>query len=279
MRFNKFYEFKAADNGVLDMAFCDNLLFTCGKDDFIRKWNTTDFSLVGEIKAHDKDIRVIRFFPDLKTFLSSSENGDIKEFDTNLRLIREYKPHSIRVNDISFIDDASFITASDDGYVRIYKRGSYSFDKEKDFNIGDVESLCLYKNFIIVGGTKLVVADLKLNEKFSFDNDYLYGIDGIYIWQDRIFISRSMEKKLEIRDGNFNLINVYKMPSWINDMKFFNDLVFCAASNIICVFDKEMNEIARSDFQAEVYAMEFFNNRLWCAYDDGYVRVWDVIKN
>ncbi len=279
MRFNKVYEFKAADGGISDMTFANDYLFTSGKDDFIRKWSVVDFSLIGKLKAHDKDIKIIRFFPDLKTFLSSSDNGDIKEFDTNLRLIREYKSHSIRVNDIIFIDEVSFMTASDDGYVRIYKRGSYSFDKEKDFNIGDVESLCLYKNLILVGGTKLVVADLKLNEKFSFDNDYLYGIDGIYIWQDRIFISRSMEKKLEIRDKDFKVINVYKMPSWINDIKFLNDFIFFAVSNMICVFDKEMNEIARNEFQAEIYAMEFFNNRLWCGYDDGYVRVWDVIKD
>ncbi len=277
MRFNKVYEFKAANDGIVDMAFCENFLFTCAKDDYVRKWNSLNFSLLAEIKAHDKDVRILKFFPDLKSFLTSSEDGDIKEFDIQLNFIRDYKPHATRVNDIDFIDDLSFVTASDDGLVRIYRRGSSSF-KEKNFKIGDVEAVSYYKRFILAGGSKLVIADEDLNEYMSFDDDYLYGVDGIYPYKELIFISRSMEKKLEIRDGDFKIVNVYKMPSWINDIKFIKDYIFCAVSNVIYVFDKNMNEVAKNDYyEAEIYDMEFFGEKLFCGYDDGFIRVWQIM--
>lgn len=275
MRFEKLYEFKAANDGILGMLIIDDLLFTCGEDDYIRKWNILNYVSLAEVKAHDKDVRGIIKTPN--GVLSYSDDGGIKEFDINLSLKYEYPYHGGRVNDVVFIDNKRFASASDDATVRLYTSNSKSF-REKNFKIGDVEALCVFKNNLVIGGSKLVLSDFDLSKYTYYDNDYIYGIDGIYSDGKMLFLSRSMEKKLEIRDENLNVLNLIKLPSWINYISFYNDYIFMAVSNMVIVYDKNMNEVGRNDFSdTEIYSFVFHNSNLICGYDDGYVRVWKIL--
>ena len=274
MKFEKLYEFKAGDDGIMDLLVVGDLLFSCGEDDHIRKWNLLNYALLSEVKAHDKDVRGILKTP--RGILSYSEDGGIKEFDLNLSLKYEYPYHSGRVNDVVFIDEKRFVSASDDATVRIYSVNSNSF-KERNFNIGDVESLLVHNGKIFIGGAKLVVCDPDLSTYSSYDNDYIYGIDGIYTDGNRIFLSRSMEKKLEIRDSSLNINSVIRMPSWINHMDFYRNYIFMAISNMIVVYDNDMKEILRNDFsESEISAFVFYDGSLIAGYDDGYVRIWKI---
>lgn len=275
MRFEKLYEFKAAGVGILDMLLIGDNLFTCGKDDYIRKWSILNYKLLSEVKAHDKDVRGMVKTP--QGILSYSDDGGIKEFDIDLNLKKEYPSHRGRVNEIVMVDDKRFISASDDATVRLYSYRSASF-KERDFNIGDAEALCVLGDGVLIGGSRLVVCDFELSGERYYDNDYIYGIDGIYNDGERIFLSRSMEKKVEIRDDKLNLLNLFKTPSWINHIDFYNDHIFMAASNILVVYDKNMNEVTQDDsFDAEINSFFFYNGSLFAAYEDGYVRVLKIV--
>lgn len=274
MKFEKIYEFKAAKDGINDLLL-DDYLYSCGEDDFIRKWNILNYSLICEVKAHDKDINGIVLSPSKNSIISYSDDGKIREFNLDLKPLYDYKGHNSRVNDLAFIDQKRFITASDDGTTRLYiNRGSY---KEKDFEIGDVESVCVFKDKILIGGSKLVICDFDLNKLTSYDDDYTYGIDGIYSDGNLIYISRSMEKKLEIRDERFNILKILKMPSWINFIDFKYGYIFMAVSNMILVYDKDMNEILRNDFSdAEISSFVFYDKNMIVGYDDSYIRVWSL---
>lgn len=275
MRFEKIYEFKAANDGVTSLLF-HNFLYSCGEDDFIRKWNILNYSPICEVKAHDKNINGLVLSPSKNSIISYSDDGKIMEFNLDLKPLYDYQGHYGRVNDLAFIDQKRFITVSDDGTTRLYiNRGSY---KEKDFEIGDVESVCVFKDKILIGGSKLVICDFDLNKLTSHDDDYTYGIDGIYSDGRLIYISRSMEKKLEIRDERFQILKILKMPSWINFIDFRYEYIFMAVSNMILVYDKDMNEVGRNDFSdSEVHHFIFNNEQIIVAYDDGYIRVWSLI--
>ncbi|MCX7642123.1 MAG: hypothetical protein N2Z20_05775 [Elusimicrobiales bacterium] len=277
MKFEKVYEFKAANNGVNGVLVIDGSIFSCSKDDFLRKWNIFNYALIKEIKAHDKDIQGICKLPNESGLLSYGDDGSIKEFDLELKHVFEYPSHRGRINDLVFIDKNRFITASDDSTIRVYKLNSSSF-KEKDFNIGDVESVCVVNNKILLGGSKIVVCDLEIEEFASYDNEYIYGIDFIYTDGKMIYISRSMEKKLEVRDINMNLIKLIKMPSWINYITSYLEYLFVSVSDHIIVYDKEFKEVAISDFSSsEINSFTFYDRNIIVAYDDGYIKVWKII--
>ncbi|HOL62737.1 MAG TPA: hypothetical protein PK103_05145, partial [Elusimicrobiales bacterium] len=68
-----------------------------------------------------------------------------------------------------------------------------------------------------------------------------------------------------------------KFSNWINDILFWQDKIVIAHSNIISIYDKEMNIIAENDFhQDEVYSLEIFENKLITASNDSYVRIWEL---
>lgn len=277
MKFEKIYEFKAASDGVSKIAIVNNFLFTGDKEDFLRKWNMANFSKISEVKAHDKNITAFTFSPDFKTLISASEDGSIKEFDLFLNHVRDYQSHAARVNEICFRDLNSFITASDDGLVRIYRKGQTSKIAENDLDAGDIEAISIFKNNIIAGGSVLVVCDLNLKPILRDEHDYIYGINGIYVHNNTIYISRSMEKKLEIRNENFEVVKVLKMRSWINDIKFKNDFIFIALGDVIEVFDNSLNKLAENDFSsAEVLTLDFYGDIIVAGYDDGYIRTWKL---
>ncbi|MCX7905398.1 MAG: hypothetical protein N2446_01695 [Elusimicrobiales bacterium] len=276
MVLEKIHEFKAAKTGVNKVLTIGEFIFSCDSDDFLRKWDISNYNLLKEVKAHDKNIQGICKSPNLSSLLSYSDDGSVKEFDLELRQVFDYPSHEGRVNDLTFIDKNRFITASDDATVRIYKLSSYSF-KEKDLNIGDIESVCVVNGKVLIGGSKLIVCDLDLEEIASFDNDYIYGIDFIYTDGKMIYLSRSMEKKLEVRDINMNLIKIIRMPSWIKYISSYLDYLFVSVSDQIIVYDKEFREIAISNFSSsEINSFAFYDKNIIIAFDDGYIRIWKI---
>jgi WD40 repeat protein len=276
MKFNKIYEFKAGNDGILSILINNEILYACGEDNFIRSFNISNYRKINEVNAHSKDVLKIILSPCKKYIFSTSRDGYIKQWDLNLNLVYEYEPHNSDVNLIDFIDEKTFISCSDDSTVRVYKITSKSY-KEINPQIGDVNTLKVTKNYIYLGGSKLQILN-KDFKKIKEDDDYIYGINLIKNNNNFVYVSRSMEKSLEIWDEEkLERIKKIKISSWINDIFFYEDKIFIANSNIISVFDKNMNLIAENDYhQDEVYSIEIYDGKLITASNDSYIRIWEI---
>lgn len=276
MKFDKIYEFKAGNDGILSILINNGVLYACGEDNFIRSFNISNYRKINEANAHSKDVLKIILSPCKKYIFSTSRDGYIKQWDLNLNLVYEYEPHNSDVNLIDFIDEKTFISGSDDSTVRVYKIASKSY-KEIKPQIGDVNALKVTKNYIYLGGSKLQILN-KDFKKIKEDDDYIYGINLIKNNNNFVYVSRSMEKSLEIWDEEkLERIKKIKISSWINDILFYEDKIFIANANIISVFDKNMNLIAENDYhQDEVYSIEIHNGKLITASNDSYIRIWEI---
>jgi len=277
MRFEKIYEFKAGNDGILSILTINNTIYITGEDNFIRSFNILNYKPIKEVKAHLKDVLKIIISPCKKYIFSISRDGYIKQWDLNLNFVCEYEPHNADVNDLDFIDEKYFISASDDSTVRLYKIGSKNYDKVVKPNIGDVNAVKVTQKNIYIGGSKLQI----LNRNFKMineDDDYIYGINLIKNNQNLIYISRSMEKYLEIWDEEkLERIKKIKLSNWINDILFYDDKIFIANANLISVFDKDMNIIAENDFHLdEIYSISVYDKKFITASNDSYIRIWQI---
>jgi WD40 repeat protein len=274
--FNKIYEFKAGNDGILTTEINNTNLYTAGEDNYIRIWDLNSYQKLKEVEAHSKDISSIKLSPDKNSLFSASNDGFIKQWDNNLNLIYEYEPHSSNVNTIDFLNEKEFVSASDDSTIRIYKIRSNGY-KEIKSNAGDINAIKITDDYIFAGGLKLIIYNKKFREIKTNDN-YIYGINLIKEFEDKIYISTSMEKYLEVWDKkSLNLEKRLKLKSWINDMTFKNDKIFIANANIISVFDKDLNLIEENENHSdEVYSLQFYDNKLITASNDSFVRIWKV---
>jgi len=274
--FNKIYEFKAGNDGILTTEINNTNLYTAGEDDYIRIWDLNSYQKLKEVEAHSKDISSIKLSPDKNSLFSASNDGFIKQWDIDLNLIYEYESHKSHVNMIDFLNEKEFISASDDSTMRIYKIRSNGY-KEIKSNAGDINAIKITDDYIFAGGSKLIIYNKKFREIKTNDN-YIYGINLIKEFEDKIYISTSMEKYLEVWDKkSLNLEKRLKLKSWINDMTFKNDKIFIANANIISVFDKDLNLIEENENHSdEVYSLQFYDNKLITASNDSFVRIWKV---
>jgi WD40 repeat protein len=274
--FNKIYEFKAGNDGILTTEINNTNLYTAGEDDYIRIWDLNSYQKLKEVEAHSKDISSIKFSPDKNSLFSTSNDGFIKQWDNNLNLIYEYEPHRSNVNTIDFLSEKEFVSASDDSTMRVYKIKSNGY-KEIKPDAGDINALRITDDCIIAGGTRLIIYNKKFREIKTNDN-YIYGINLIKEFEDKIYISTSMEKYLEVWDKkSLNLEKRLKFKNWINDMTFKNDKIFIANANIISVFDKDLNLIEENEnHNDEVYSLQFYDNKLITASNDSFVRIWET---
>ncbi|MBP7795509.1 MAG: hypothetical protein KA059_01890 [Elusimicrobiales bacterium] len=274
--FNKIYEFKAGNDGILTTEINNTNLYTAGEDDYIRIWNLNNYQKLKEVEAHSKDISSIKFSPDKNSLFSTSNDGFIKQWDIDLNLIYEYESHKSHVNMIDFLNEKEFISASDDSTMRIYKIRSNGY-KEIKSNAGDINAIKITDDYIFAGGSKLIIYNKKFREIKTNDN-YIYGINLIKEFEDKIYISTSMEKYLEVWDKkSLNLEKRLKFKNWINDIAFKNDKIFIANANIISVFDKDLNLIEENEnHNDEVYSLQFYDNKLITASNDSFVRIWET---
>ncbi len=276
MRFNKIYEFKGGNDGILSITIKDNFLYTADEDNTIRIFNLLNYKEIKAVKAHSKDILFIKFSKDNNHIFSGSRDGIIKQWDLNLNLLKEYPPHNSDVNTIDFIDEKNFVSASDDSTIRLWTAGEDSY-KEIKPNIGDINAIKVTNKYIFVGGSKLVIYSKDFKEIKSEDS-YIYGINLIKQNQNNIFVSTHMEKYLEIWDEEtLEKKKRIKMISWINDILFLNDKIIIANSNIISVYDNEFNLIEKNDFHPdEVYSLGTYKNKLITASNDSMIRIWEI---
>ena len=54
MKFNKIYEFKAGNDGILSILINNEILYACGEDNFIRSFNISNYRKISEANAHSK---------------------------------------------------------------------------------------------------------------------------------------------------------------------------------------------------------------------------------
>jgi WD40 repeat protein len=274
--FNKIYEFKAGNDGILTSEIYNNNLYTAGEDNFIRIWNLNSYQKLKEVEAHKKDIASIKLSPDKNSLFSASNDGFIKQWDNDLNLIYEYEPHSSNVNTIDFLNEKEFVSASDDSTMRIYKIKSKGY-KEIKPDAGDINALRITDDYILAGGSRLIIYNRSFKEIKTNDN-YIYGINLIKDFNDKIYISTSMEKYLEVWDKkSLKMEKRIKLREWVNDIAFKTDKIFVANANLISVFDKDLNLIEENaDHSDEVYSLKFYDDKLITASNDSFVRIWET---
>jgi WD40 repeat protein len=117
--FNLVTFFKAHEGGCLSLLHCNNkqnVLFSSGKDGFIKAWDIRDFKLILGIPAHNEAIYKITDLNDV--IISVSRDKQVKFWKINtldflFKIERNQRSHSHSINDILVLDN-QFFTAGDD---------------------------------------------------------------------------------------------------------------------------------------------------------------------
>ncbi len=117
--FNLIHVFNSHKNGCFSLIHTElkkNVLFSSGKDGYIRAWDLKNFKQLIAIPAHNESIYKLKIY---KNYLVSTSRDktckiwDIKTLDFVLKLDRKLGGHTHSVNDILIIEPC-IITASDD---------------------------------------------------------------------------------------------------------------------------------------------------------------------
>ena len=124
--FNLIHEFKAHKDGANCALFDGDLLFTGGKDAYIKKWNWKEKKLLLSIPAHNFAVYDLEFVDNNQKIVSVSFDKSIKLWNTeDISIIQriEFKDrgHRHTVNRIAKISEDSFATVSDDRKVKVWR--------------------------------------------------------------------------------------------------------------------------------------------------------------
>lgn len=120
--FNEIYSFKAHEDGVTTALFHPtkpDLIFTGGKDAFLRSWNFRTGKRLNSIPAHNYVIYDLIALNNGKTLVSSSRDKSIKVFDLESlsflqRIDLKEGGHRHSVNCVEKLAENTFVSASDD---------------------------------------------------------------------------------------------------------------------------------------------------------------------
>lgn len=120
--FNEIHTFKAHKDGVNCAIFKGDILFTGGKDAYIRKWNWKDDKKLAEVAGHNYAVYDLILLNNNELLVSASFDKTIKTFNTSdLEFLKRYdnkeKGHKHTVNRLAKVSDNSFLSVSDDRVI------------------------------------------------------------------------------------------------------------------------------------------------------------------
>lgn len=127
LTFNELQTINAHTDGVGAVVFSptdSSLLYSGGKDAYIKKWNLTTNQIIKAIPAHNFMIYDLQFVGEF--LVSASRDKTIKCWDSEeLKVLKridfKLKGHQHSVNAILSIDENYFVTCSDDRLLNYWK--------------------------------------------------------------------------------------------------------------------------------------------------------------
>jgi WD40 repeat protein len=127
--FNEIYSFKSHEGGVTTTLFhpkSSDVIFTGGKDAFLRSWDFKTGELLSSIPAHNFIIYDLLLLNGGKTLVSASRDKTIKVFDLESlsflqRLDFKEGGHRHSVNCLTKLSENTFVSASDDKRMILWK--------------------------------------------------------------------------------------------------------------------------------------------------------------
>ncbi|WP_107038222.1 WD40 repeat domain-containing protein [Brumimicrobium mesophilum] len=124
--FNVIHEFKTHKDGVNCALFDGDMLYTAGKDAYIKNWNWKDEQLILSVPAHNFSIYDLEFINNKQNLISVSFDKTIKLWKTEdisivERIEFKNRGHRHTVNRIAKISEEKFVTVSDDRKIKVWK--------------------------------------------------------------------------------------------------------------------------------------------------------------
>lgn len=107
--------FTAHSVGVKDLKFSvdDKSLFTAGRDNLIRVWNTETWKREAELVGHKQAVNRLAVHPNGKLLYSCSDDLTIKKWDIkSKKVLSEFKGHNERVISIALNNDGSYLVST-----------------------------------------------------------------------------------------------------------------------------------------------------------------------
>ncbi|WP_134088423.1 WD40 repeat domain-containing protein [Olivibacter sp. XZL3] len=121
--YSRLQELDAHSAAITSLTFSpdDEHLLTGGRDAQLNIFETGHFQLKKNVTAHMFSIYGIVYHPSLPLFLTASRDKSIKIWRANdysliknISLEKGYESHRLSINNISWIDDQTFVSVSDD---------------------------------------------------------------------------------------------------------------------------------------------------------------------
>ena len=216
-----FYFFFSQEN-VSSAEFLENKLILGKSDGRVEIWNIFDKQLVNEMKLSDSEITKIYVEKNYKYLICGTENGYIFILDlNNLKILKSYKAHELKINDILLTDDQKNLITCSDSYsfvdsktqdikyytklennnIRVWDFKTGSLIKNLNFHTHNISDMALInENIYLLTSSwdgKIAIwntADFSLTDSFCYDDSIKTGI-GYY--KNRI-IGSNLNGEIEV---------------------------------------------------------------------------------
>ncbi len=235
---------------------CGNFLVSASSDYSAMLWKIPSMEKIATLLGHTDDIEMAAINNSNTCIATASRDHSINLYDMDGNYLSKLSGHNADVISISWLNDQSLISSSDDGTVRVWNlsNGSHSI---YNFESIETDTIALVnENLFFAGNDNGDI--ITINNNITYTKAHQSGIKRLYYNKDgNILISTSYDRKLKVWKLNEeNILELYReseFPSIIwprsISMSSENEIVFSTFGSSYATFTIETNEWNTSNIE------------------------------